>query len=40
MNRFSVGNDLIGKAEARFVFNAVTAILRFVKTTETEKLSA
>jgi len=34
---FAHDNDLIGKAEARFVFDAVTAILRFVKTTEAEK---
>lgn len=37
---FAHDNDLIGKAEARFVFDAVTAILRFVKTTETEKFGA
>ena len=37
---FAHDNDLIGKAEARFVFDAVTAILRFVKTTEADKFGA
>lgn len=37
---FAHDNDLIGKAEARFIFDAVTAILRFVKTTEAEKFGA
>lgn len=37
---FAHDNDLIGKAEARFVFDAVTAILRFVKTTEKDKFGA
>ena len=37
---FAHDNDLIGKAEARFVFDAVMAILRFVKTMEAEKFGA
>jgi hypothetical protein len=37
---FAHDNDLIGKAEARFIFDAITSILRFVKTTEAKKFGA
>ena len=37
---FAHDNELIGKAEARFIFDAITSILRFVKTNEAEKFGA
>lgn len=37
---FAHDNDLIEKAEARFIFDGITAILRFVKTIEAEKYGA
>lgn len=37
---FAHDNHLIDKAEARFIFDAITAILRFVKTIEAEKFGA
>ena len=37
---FAHDNDLVDKAEARFIFDAITSILRFVKTTEAEKFGA
>jgi hypothetical protein len=33
-------NDLIDKAEARFIFDAISAFLRFVKTIETSRFGA
>jgi len=33
---FAHDNDLVDKAEARFIFDTITAILRFIKTTEAE----
>ena len=37
---FAHDNELIDKAEARFIFDAITSILRFIKTIETEKFGA
>lgn len=37
---FAHDNDLVDKAEARFIFDAITSILRFVKTTEAEKFGS
>lgn len=37
---FAHDNDLVDEAEARFIFDAITSILRFVKTTEAEKFGA
>jgi hypothetical protein len=34
---FAHDNDLIDKAEARFIFDAISAFLRFVKTIETSR---
>lgn len=37
---FAHDNDLIEKAEARFIFDSITSILRFVKAIEAEKFGA
>jgi hypothetical protein len=37
---FAHDNDLIDKAEARFIFDAISAFLRFVKTIETSRFGA
>lgn len=37
---FAHDNDLVDKGEARFIFDAITSILRFVKTAEAEKFGA
>jgi len=37
---FAHDNDLIDQAEARFIFDAVSAFLRFVKTIETSRFGA
>lgn len=37
---FAHDNDLVDMAEARFIFDSITSILRFIKTTEAEKFGA
>jgi hypothetical protein len=37
---FAHDNDLIGKAEARFVFDSITSVLRFVKSLEADRFGA
>jgi hypothetical protein len=37
---FAHDNDLVNMAEARFIFDSITSILRFVKTTEVDKFGA
>jgi abortive infection Abi-like protein len=37
---FAHDNDLVDTGEARFIFDSITSILRFVKTTEADKFGA